>query len=390
MGFNFFKWFATKSSTGTSGTFSQVSYDEFFGLYSDVYFRELALQSCINLSARALSKCEFKTFSRDKPIKGREYYLWNVQPNQNQSSSVFLNKLVDSLFRRNEALVIENGGLIYVADDWQVKPYALYDNVFTGVTVDDFTFARSFAMSDVMYFKLAANDAKLVIDGLYESYRKLITYGMKGYQKSRGEKGTLELDATASGNQTFQDTYDDLKNEGFRKFAEAENAMMPLYKGMKYTSLANKTYSADSTRDIRAMIDDITDFTARGYGIPAQLLNGSVQDVDSATDQFLTFHLDPLVDLLAEEINSKRYGYSGFSQGDYLKIDTSCVKHVDVIEKATNIDKLVGSGALCVNDIRALIGEPLINEPWAWQHFITKNYSIIADALAAMEGGETK
>lgn len=388
MAFNFFKWLLRPGDAEPTQT--EVTAEEFFGLYSDVYFRELALQSCINLSAHALSKCEFRTFARDKPNKGKEYYLWNVEPNQNQNSSVFLNKLVNELFRHNEVLVVESGGMLYVADSYSTTEYALKDNVFTQVTVDNFTFARSFAMSDVLYFKLSAKNARQVTDGLYQSYSRLIRFGINGYQKSRGEKGTLEIDATAAGNKQFNDTYEALKNDGFKKFAEAENAMMPLYKGMKYTSLANKTYSADSTRDIRAMIDDVTDFTARGYGIPPQLVNGSVQDVGSATDQFLTFHIDPLVDMLAEEINRKRYGYAGFSNGDYLQIDTSSIKHIDILSSATNIDKLVSSGVVCINDIRVLLGEPIIPEPWAYEHFITKNYSTVADALAAMEGGETK
>ena len=212
---------------------------------------------------------------------------------------------------------------------------------------------------------------------------------MRGYKKSRGEKGTLELDATLSGDAKFQEAFNSIKNEGFKKFAEADNAIMPLYRGMKYTSLASKTYNSDTTRDIRAMIDDVTDFTARGIGVPACLVNGSVQNVDSATDQLLTFGVDPLVDNLQTEINRKRYGKSVL-QGSFLKFDTQHIKHIDLLEAGSGIDKLVGSGAVCINDIRGLLGLPLINEPWAWEHYITKNYSTVAEDLAAAEKGEAK
>ena len=59
------------------------------------------------------------------------------------------------------------------------------------------------------------------------------------------------------------------------------------------------------------MIDDVVDFTARGFGIPPALLNGSVQDVSSATEQLLTFFADPLADMLEEEMVRQRYGYTG-------------------------------------------------------------------------------
>ena len=98
--------------------------------------------------------------------------------------------------------------------------------------------------------------------------------------------------------------------------------------------------------------------------------------------------MDPLVDMLQEEINRKRNGYEGYSKGTYLKIDTKCIKHVDLLSVATAIDKLIGSGAFCINDIRKAVGDEPINEAWANQHFITKNYETVENALTALEGGE--
>lgn len=40
----------------------------------------------------------------------------------------------------------------------------------------DFTFQRTFAASEVLFFELAAQDVRRVVDGLYESYAKLIAY----------------------------------------------------------------------------------------------------------------------------------------------------------------------------------------------------------------------
>jgi HK97 family phage portal protein len=241
----------------------------------------------------------------------------------------------------------------------------------------------------VLYIEFSSDDMKAIIDGLYLSYGQLIQYGMKGYQKSRGEKGTLELDASAAGDAKANEAYNNIANGGFKTFAEAESAIMPLYRGMKYTPFTSKTYTADNTRDIRAMIDDVTDFTARGLGIPASLLNGSVQDVSSATDQLLTFAVDPLVDNIATEINRQRYGKTAVLRGDGVRIDTSCIKHIDLLGQASNIDKLLSSGVECVNDIRVMLGQTIINEPWAWQHFMTKNYSTVEELLTAM-GGENK
>lgn len=385
MAFHFFKWLAGKTGEEPKA----VTGGEFFDLATDLYVRELAFQSCVNLAGNALSKCEFKTFEGDVEKKGAEYYLWNIEPNQNQNSTAFLHKLVHQLYNTRTALVVEQGGKLYVADSYVRREYTLYEDLFEQVTVGDFTFGRTFSQSEVLFFELTQENMRRITNGLYLSYGKLIAYGMKGYQKSRGEKGTMSMDVQMMSNADFRKRYEAIQNADFRRFAEAENAILPVYKGMDYTAISSKTYSADSTRDIRSMIDDVTDFTARGFGIPPALLNGSVQDVSSATDQLLTFCVDPLADNIQEEINRKRYGRAGYLRGDYLRVDTSAIKHIDLLSSSGNIDKLVSSGVVCINDIRGLLGQPLIQEPWAWEHFITKNYATVEELLKALEGGET-
>lgn len=364
--------------------------DEYASLVFDIYVREMAFWSAVNIVANAVSKCEFKTYLNGKEDKGREYYLWNIEPNKNQNSSRFLNKLIAKLYRDNECLVIEQNGQLLVADSFNRKPYALYDDVFTEVRVEDFTFARSFAQSEVLYYQLNEENIRKLINGLYESYSKLIAYSMKAYQRSRGTKGIFKYDTIPVAGTPEREAFDALINRKIKQWMEGDNAALPLGRGQEWKELQHKTYTNESTRDIRAQIDDIFDFTARAFGIPPALLRGDVQDTSKAVDQLLTFCVDPLVDMLQEEINRKRNGYSGFSQGTYLKIDTKSIKHVDLLSVATAIDKLIGSGCFCINDIRKAVGDEVIDEPWAWQHFITKNYETVENALTALEGGENK
>ena len=383
-------WLSEKiSGKAVPVNFNEKEYfDEYASLVFDIYVREMAFWSAVNIVANAVSKCEFKTFLNGKEDKGKEYYLWNVEPNKNQNSSAFLRKLIAKLYRNNECLVIEQNGQLLVADNFIRKPYALYDDVFTQVQVEDFTFNRSFNQSEVLYYKLNEENIRKLINGLYESYSKLIAYSMKAYQKSRGTKGIFKYDTLPVAGTPEREAFDALINKKIKQWMEGDNAALPLGRGQEWKELQHKTYTNESTRDIRAQIDDIFDFTARAFGIPPALLRGDVQDTSKAVDQLLTFCVDPLVDMLQEEINRKRNGYTGFSQGTYLKIDTKSIKHVDLLSVATAIDKLIGSGAFCINDIRKAVGDEPIDEPWAWQHFITKNYETVENALKALEGGE--
>lgn len=388
MGLDFMRWLRGKLGGAAARAAAQEIAMDCCGLSAQAYVRELAFWSCVNLVGNALSKCEFKTFAQGKETFGPEYYLWNYAPNKNQSSSDFLHRLIARLYRDNEALVVEQGGQLLVADSFSRREYALYDDLFSDVQVGDFVFSRSFRQPEVLYFRLSEARMRLVVDGMCEVYQQLIDYGMKSYQKSRGSKGILKISTMSAGDPEFQKRYAELKNQNFKSFAEAENAVLPLFEGFDYTDLGSKTYANEGTRDIRAMIDDVSDFTAKAFGIPPALLSGEVEGTAEALEQFLTFCVDPLADLLGEEINRKRYGLSGLQQGYRIQIDTRAIKHVDLLSVSAAVDKLISSGAFCINDIRRLTGEPEIEEPWANQHFMTKNYAAVSGLLNPLGSGE--
>lgn len=381
-------WLKEKLSTDSVPLHGHELDDALEEIYTEIYIREMAFWNTVNIIANAVSKCEFKTYVRNEEIKGAEYYLWNIQPNKNQNSSNFIHKWLSQLYRNNEYLIIEMNEQLLVADSFTRKEYALYEDEFTDVTVKNFTFNKKFRQSEVLYGQLSEKNMRQVINALYESYSKLIFFSMKAYQKSRGTKGIFKYETFPVAGTEERKAFDSLVGEKFKKFMESGDAILPLGKGQSYEDLGSKTYSSESTRDIRALIDDISDFTAKGFNVPPTITRGDVQDTSKAIDQLLTFCIDPLVDSLQEEINRKRIGQTEFLRGTKVKIDTKTIKHVDLLSVATSIDKLIGSGSFCINDIRKAVGDEPINEDWAYQHFITKNYETVENALNVLEGGE--
>ncbi len=360
--------------------------DEYASIIGDIYIREMAFWSAVNLMANVISKCEFKTYEKGTEVKKREYYLWNIEPNRNQNSSGFIRKWISKLYRNNEVLIVEHNGELLIADSFVRTPYAMYDDVFKEVTIGEFVYSRTFVQSEVLYWELNSVDMRRVINGLYEGYSKLLSYTMKSYQRSRGTKGIFNYDTLPVAGSDQRAAFDALTNEKLGKWLNSDSSALPLGKGQSWTELKDKTYSVESTRDIRAMIDDIYDFTAKGFLIPPALLRGEVAGTKDALEVLLTFAVDPLTDMLSEEINRKRNGYAAFSAGTYLSIDTKSIKHVDLLSVSTAIDKIISSGVFCVNDIRKVVGEPVIDEPWAWQHWMTKNYAPAQDVMNGLRG----
>lgn len=387
MGFK--DWLIQKFAPPRSVTIEGIVADEDVQqAISELYLKELAFWTCVNKIANALSKCEFKTYYRNVEKKEKEWYRWNIEPNQNQNATAFINKLIGMLYRKNEALVIEINGKIYVADSYQKEKYALRDYEFRKVMVDDYTFNDVFYMSDVFFFELNSKDVKKYIDNMNASYSKLMSCAFKAYQKSRGSRGILNINAQAQAAQNFSETFDTLMSEHFTNFFKKDNAVLPLFDGYNYQDISqnSKTYSTENTRDIKALADDTYEFTARAFSFPPSLAKGDVQDTSKAVDELLTFVIDSLAKMIEQEINRKEGGYINFSQGNYVRIDTTTVKHIDIFDIATPIDKLISCGVFSVNDILELLGKPRINEDWANQHIITKNYANIEDVINAMIG----
>lgn len=347
---------------------------------------DFAIVSAINLVASAISKCEFKTYSKGNENKADEYYLWNIEPNKNQNSSQFIQEFVSKLLYYNEALVVEINGQLIIADSFYQNEYATVENYFTNVSRGTMNFNRSFKMSEVLYFRLGDNDIRALLSNLIKGYNNLLNMAIGKYKRSGGRKGIVKVNKTASGDDDFQKKVDDLFNNRFKSYFEAENAVIHIPNGIDYTEQngeGNKKSSSEIV-DISSITKETFERVAQAFKIPPALLRGDIADIEEITNNFLTFCIDPLCDMISEEINRKRLGKSAYLAGNYLKIDTTCIKHIDVFSIAEKIDKLIASGMYSIDELRIKAGDTALNIDWSKKHYITKNYSNINN----LEGGE--
>ena len=86
------KWFTSGSAAEASGEQADIICKDFELAIADYGFRLLAFNTCVNLIANAIGKCEFKTFRLGNEIKEQEYYLWNYEPNTNQNYIVIMRR----------------------------------------------------------------------------------------------------------------------------------------------------------------------------------------------------------------------------------------------------------------------------------------------------------
>lgn len=381
----FWKWLQGKTLGGKSVEVSADTIEKYIDQekLSNLVAEELTVHAAINLIANSISKCEFRTLKNGKEYNGEEYYVWNYEPNKNQNSSQFLQELVATLLYRNECLVVEVGGQLIIAESFTKDEYALKETIFSNVYRKGLTFERTFRMSEVLYFRLSNKNIRQLLTNLCNGYNELLSEAVDKYEKAGGEKGTLHIDTMATGakygNRTFEEVYEDLMNNRFKRYFNSRSAVLPLFNGFTYTKQAAEQgkKSTSEMKDITDVLDQIVVTVARAFNIPAALLKGDVSEIDKVTKNFLTFCIDPLCEMLNTEINRKRYGKNQIRKGNYIKIDTTTIMHVDVFEIAEKIDKLIASGMYCIDELRKKLGETELNTEESKKHWITKNYEDI-------------
>lgn len=398
------KWIFGGEEDHTTGNWKEVDCKELFAAAAEYTACELAFEVCVNMVAHALGRCEFKTYKNGVEAKDREYWLWNVEPNLNQNSTVFLHKLVDKLYRDNEVLVAafrhRNGyEMLVVADRWEEGELQVTRmNEYRNVTVDGYTFSKRFREDEVLHLRLNQENIRPVLVRLTQAWARMLSLAKQHYEWDQGQHWKVHVDQMQSGQDEFTAQFAKMVEDNVKPFFQKPNGILPEFDGYKFERIENNAgrSSNSGVEDVRGMVEDIFNFTARAFLIPAVLINGKVEATSDANNRFMTYVLDPLCDQLQEEANRKRYGFDAWKSGSYLRIDSSSIIHYDLFSQAASVEKLIGSGVYSINDVLEAAGQAPINEPWANHHFLTKNIGRIeeiANALGELKGdsyGETE
>lgn len=389
MGLKFLERIIGKDSKVTT---QEVSVADLCRMAEECRARELAFQCCVNMIASALGRCEFRTYLNGKETFDEYYWLFNFDPNTNQNSTAFLHKLVHQLYADNEVLVIptrrKNGRSAYVVADSFSTPEKWPDKQreYKSVTVGDLTYDKTFRENDVFHLELHGVNIKPVLDGLTSAYQKLIRAAEGNYIFSNGQHWKVHVNQMAQGEDGWAEQFQEMVTAQINPFLNAAYAVLPEMDGWQYENVDKQVENGRDAKDIRALYEDVFTFTANAFGIPPVLLLGQVQGTADANSRFLTRCVDPLADQLSEEITRKLYGFEEWKNGSFLRVDTSAINHFDLFANAPNVEKLIGSG-YSYNDVQRAAGMPQIDEPWANEHFLTKNFGRAQDIL---KGDQTK
>lgn len=373
---SFFEKMFKKDMEGSSGAMSSDT-------EASIIYKEFAIQSCISIITNALVLAEFETYEEGKFVKKNNYYLFNIEPNKNQNATEFWMEVISKLIYKNECLIVQIEDELFVADTFYHTEYLYYEDTYKDLIIRGFPLNRTLKESDVIYLKLNNKNIKEVVDSLYKDYSSVLGVSISAVKKAFGEKGILKLESMIPQQGPKKEAFDNLMNKDFKNYFSKTNAVLPLQSGFEYVP-NKKDVLIKSSRDVRANIDDVIDFVAAGFHVPAGVIKGNIAGVEGQTDNFLMFCINPISKLITTEFNRKIYGREEFKKRSYVKMNTQRIRDVNISDMSKAADLLFRIGVNSIDDNLEMLGKERLKEKWSDRHYVTKNYQSVVD----LEGGD--
>lgn len=305
--------------------------------------------------------------------------MLNLSPNINETSTEFWYKVVEKMYRENEALVIESNGCLYCADSYTTEEFPMLGNKYSNIQIGPLALDKTYKANEVFVFKLENSDVKKLIDGLYASYGKVLAYAIKKYKKSNSMKYKLKISQTKAGDIDFQKEFEENITVQLKSFMENEDAVYPEFDGYELTDISPKSNTKD-TKEITELRKDIFNMVAQAFKIPESLMTGNITNLNEVVKSLITFAIDPPATAIEQELTRKQ-GFTKWKKGNYIKVDTSKINHIDILDVADKVDKLISSGTFCIDEVRNILGQEKLNTEFSKTHFITKNYETAENSL---------
>lgn len=345
------------------------------------YMKRLALETCINFIARTISQTEFRQRRDGKTIKDQMYYQLNIKPNINQTASEFWQKVISRLLYDNECLIIQSDtGDLFVADDFTKTEYGLVPDKFSGVTIKNYTYNRSFSRDECIYIRYANESLERLINSLYEDYGKLFGRIFEFQMRKNQVRASMKLKAVMGKDDKTSEKMDSYLDRVRQRLESKAVAFFPLQDGVEYNEHSKNQGVSAGVDEVNKVYEGSLEIVAKAFNIPVNLLRGDMADIEDQMKSYFMLCIDPLLKGITDELNAQLVDRSDYLNGE--KIESKRVRYSNIFDVATAIDKIRASGVGNGNELRDEVGWDRVDDPEMDRYVMTKNYT------TEIEGGD--
>lgn len=380
---------------------TNVITDEVKMITGNLWQYELALNAVSNLLSAVLADADWNTYdSRKKKIKEDVFYTLNYSPNKRQTASEFWRLVAQKLIFNQECLVVElSDRQLYVADTFDYKngdELAMKQNTFVNVTVGNVTMTnKAFKEGDSAFLlKLPlCGRTKSAMASMQQDYNNLKDVVLKGAYKAMGTKYNLDMSAVKLGNKLDQKFIDNT-TKGYISAMEKPNSVFITFNGEKLNDMTAQQRGSEVEQVLKVvennvnLNNEILNNVARAYGIPVSFITMEITtDAEDAKQTFMTMFVKPILAMISERLTLFYLEKEKILSGAKIEADLQSINFVDVLTKASSMDKLVSSGMYTINELRLKVGDDTVEG--GDTRFITKNYATLASYMKGGNDSET-
>ncbi|HEL2279041.1 TPA: phage portal protein [Streptococcus suis] len=384
-----FKFKFNKSPT-LSDSFENDSYAN--ELSKNLALKASALNKVSNYIARSFSKAKFVIKGELDSNKKSWLFCLNVQPNPNQSSSVFLGEIAKKLIADGEVLIVSYQESLYIADSFSKKEARLTGNVYSVDSLQGITIDKAFASDDVIYLQSENENLNKYSEQLWADYGELLGRLINRQKTANQIRFTLGLpkDRVREKAQEGADggAKDESRNQRFfeRVVERIKNdsvVPIPLNKDGTYNEFSNRYSSkASFVEDIKQVKNQYVDELCEILGIPSALIHGELADNQKNHEQLIEVVIEPMMRKLLDGLQVAIFTQEEYLDGQTIK--ATGLMRKDLFDIASSGDKLIAAGLAMADEIREEIGLGPLPNGLGQRLYITKNY------LELREEGGTK
>lgn len=342
---------------------------------------EFAFQCAKELLADVLCSAKFDFFVNGKIEKKKMYYRFNLRPNVKQTKNQFMRQLAGDLMNDGKALIVQIDDSYYLASSWATEVRDVSESIISDIYIGNYKLADRVTESQVILMKYDNDAIEKLRTRVYRSYGKLLGLAIKSYKRKNGQKATMQVEGFTSMSEEIEDAY----TKSYRSFAEAENGLYLHDKTTTVNELGKNTKESTSNVDVMSYITGAFSLVSSATKIPIDLLlpkNKSDKESSEAMIDELVQAFIPIKDEIEQSINGIN-GMQAFCNGTRLIIDINAIKRTDPLKAVDKLEKALRIGLFSPNDEKRLFDIEEVDEEWAYQYYITKNYQAMV-----LKGGE--
>ena len=373
-----FEWLF-KSRTGEISNVLEVIATDL----TKVQLAVMAQEKAAGMIAKAIAKSEIVLTKGEKRRKDKEYFRLNIRPNDNETATDFWFNVARELVATGDCVVVRmSNGKYYRANSYQMDDYVLFAKTYRNIVLTDgyneINLRYGVSSDDIMHFRYSTEKMRKFTDNVLNS----LNDALNAVQSLETIANTPLLKFKVDGNLQFRRrtvdgkevrlTLDNVLDEFKQKIDGKKLAIITEQTGTSLEFMDVKKQVTAS--EVAALADTINKECAAAYDIPLGVFNGQITEQSDATNEFITYAVSTVAEVINDTLNAKLVGETDYIAGERAFVWLAHFKHVDVIDASPNLDKLRGIG-FTLDEIFEMVGYPTLGTEFSTARALTKNYA---------------